>query len=93
MILAAAKYSCKHTRAAAAALGGSRRTGAACVASSFMENRSCRACTPRADGERLGLIGAAAGMEAGHRRSMLEARPFAVRTKIAVLNWCAVLNY
>ena len=74
-------YSCKHTRAAgAAALGGSRRAGAACVAFFFMENRSCHAWKPRADGERLGLIGAAASMEAGHRRSMLEARPFAVRT-------------
>eukprot|EP01046_Picozoa_sp_COSAG06_P088046 COSAG06_NODE_34493_length_473_cov_17.943850_1_plen_121_part_01 len=86
-------YSCKHTRAAgAAALGGSRRTGAACVAFFFMENRSCRAWKPRADGERLGLIGAAASMEAGQRRSMLEARPFAVRTTALAHGLCGYVQ-
>jgi hypothetical protein len=57
-----------------------------------MENRSCRAWKPRADGERLGLIGAAAGMEAGHRRSMLEARPFAVRTAALAHDLCGYVQ-
>jgi hypothetical protein len=57
-----------------------------------MENRPCRAWKPRADGERLGLIGAAASMEAGHRRSMLEARPFAVRTAALAHGLCGYVQ-
>eukprot|EP01046_Picozoa_sp_COSAG06_P010268 COSAG06_NODE_558_length_14321_cov_34.427225_2_plen_113_part_00 len=57
-----------------------------------MENRSCHVWKPRADGERLGLIGAAASMEAGHRRSMLEARPFAVRTAALAHDLCGYVQ-
>ena len=59
-------------------MGGSRRTGAACV---FTHPRESTMPDLEAfvDGERLGLIGAARSMEAGPRRSRLEARPFAVQ--------------
>ena len=44
------------------------------------------------DGERLGLIGAVASMEAGHRHSMLEARPFAVRTAALAHGLCGYVQ-
>ena len=44
------------------------------------------------DGERLGLIGAARSMEAGPRRSRLEARPFAVRIAALAHDLCGYVH-
>ena len=72
-------------------MGGSRRTGVACV---FTHPRESTMPDLEAfvDGERLGLIGAARSMEAGPRRSRLEARPFAVRIAALAHDLCGYVH-